>query len=318
MNDLTNGNMHTNRKRSLCSQKKLSKRKQRKKPKSSFEELFSNDILFSVCSFFVSPSGKLDGATLRSIALVSKKFKTAAYSASLWKIPVDINSRFCASSLQLRDEASLKQSLMGFVMLFPEKVKCESATWRVIEKASGREGSMELARTNHKSYALLKQVYRDHFHSSECSNNISLWNGRVVRWFPESVLLHNTTEKVADITHLLKLQAMSSTSRNLVQQQHVMEECWPFIVDWIAEIVECFDLDDMVIFETLKYFDRILYTSEVRLKFKNGFEWCLKGLSSTCSRLYIVVSHPKTSFSTFGSCLLAGCQQTKQRGDTYL
>jgi hypothetical protein len=41
-------------------------------------------------------------------------------------------------------------------------------------------------------------------------------------------------------------------------------EAWATLVDWIVEIVECFQLEDRVIFESLSFLGRFLAAASVR------------------------------------------------------
>jgi hypothetical protein len=64
-------------------------------------DLLSKDLLHHMMDFFVSESGLVDGSSLRSCALVCKRWKEVAYSPSIWSIPASL------SKLELEPNSSM-------------------------------------------------------------------------------------------------------------------------------------------------------------------------------------------------------------------
>jgi hypothetical protein len=126
---------------------------------------------------------------------------------------------------------------------------------------------------------------------------VCVLNGRVVRWYEDLVAKdqhaheQNTPRILTPLLKQFRRVAnepqphISKPKSNLLElrrpvdqllhlehtlgtvdrsRPHVRMECWAIIVDWIIEIVECFDLEDATAFQTMALFDRFLASSSVR------------------------------------------------------
>jgi hypothetical protein len=65
----------------------------------------------------------------------------------------------------------------------------------------------------------------------------------------------------AELDHLLDLERSAGPLD--LTRTHVRMDCWATLVDWIVEIVECFDLDDRTAYRAMAFLDRFVSTSKV-------------------------------------------------------
>jgi hypothetical protein len=88
-------------------------------------------------------------------------------------------------------------------------------------------------------------------------------HGTVVQWYendtddlPQSPLHPRRLPFVDDISHLLSLE--DTLGPVSPARRHVRIDCWASIVDWIVEVVECFDLEDRTLFQAMGFLDRFV------------------------------------------------------------
>lgn len=269
----------------------------------------SNDVLHNVLGCFVSDSRCVDGKTLRSVALVSRKWRAVAYSSSLWSIPTQLQCPPMArressinASLEIRDSSKdtiTRESLMGFVHVRQLTENAESGTSRFLvrEKATGKDCVLSLTtKKREKSSHFIREIFHGHqllqgrFLKS-CSDlehgeyhriprGILMYENRVLRWYlqqsnacpgtPSTTQTHAQTmlEQQKDQTDISSsisrlLNSQEEAGRLNPARRHVSVDSWATILDWVAEVAECFALDDSVIFLAMAYFDRVVSTSEV-------------------------------------------------------
>ena len=121
---------------------------------------------------------------------------------------------------------------------------------------------------------------------------VDVWNGRLVRWYDETqseiqgsvqpILLTPlrgvpeanpsslfscirpsdipSGQSIGDMLALERSAGLMDSART-----HIRVDCWATLVDWVVEIVECFDLDDHTAYRAMSFFDRFVSTSEVRI-----------------------------------------------------
>lgn len=70
-----------------------------------------------------------------------------------------------------------------------------------------------------------------------------------------------TSQRQERLQHLLELE--DSFGRINPERAHIRTNYWCALVDWILEIVECFDLEDVVAFDAMSLFDRFVASSSV-------------------------------------------------------
>ena len=113
--------------------------------------------------------------------------------------------------------------------------------------------------------------------SSYYPRGIAVINNRIVRWYHGNFQerhsrLRNhrnvTTSSIGNqlsggVSNLLRLEKSSETlslDRPRLQMDH-----WATLVDWIIEIVECFDLKDETAFQAMSFMDRFLFLSPTQV-----------------------------------------------------
>jgi hypothetical protein len=176
-------------------------------------ELLSKDLLHHMMDFFVSESGLVDGNSLRSCALVCKRWKEVAYSPSIWIIPASFsklerNSTMAtnpttgqgphctmASSLAIREMVDPDapsefeppplpvESLIGFYNLgrlkSPQTSPVSSSSYkktktgakacisfRVMERSTGRRFILSIAKDEHNTPEVVKELFQAHLEQS--------------------------------------------------------------------------------------------------------------------------------------------------------
>ena len=128
---------------------------------------FSNDILHSIFGFFITTSGFIDGPTLRSIALVSKKWKKVVDSPPLWSIPIispgTKNQASVNFSLGLQ-EVSGRSSFMGFTKLakYGSKPGSDATVFSAKEKATGKKLILSISGSEQKACEIVNEAYQGH------------------------------------------------------------------------------------------------------------------------------------------------------------
>jgi hypothetical protein len=142
----------------------------------SVEKALSNDLLQHVAKFFVSEKGLVDGESLRSIALVSKRWKEVVYARSLWAIPAGLTistgkqsaSNAIGSSLAIREvdetgESSV-DSCIGFLKLERaiSSTSSGATSFRVLERATEQRCILSIAKDKRKTSEMLKELFHAH------------------------------------------------------------------------------------------------------------------------------------------------------------
>lgn len=268
---------------------------------------FSNDILHSIFSFFITTSGFIDGPTLRSIALVSKKWKKVVDSPSLWSIPImspgTKNQASINFSLGLQ-EVSGRSSFMGFTKLakYGSKPGSDATVFSAKEKATGKNLILSISGSEQKACEIINEAYQGHvalqtgFLENLCSEDdspddkvhsslskssfprgIQILNERVVRWYnPEAQIESLITKRLAlpenkdlqkSISRLFDLQRSFGTQDT--SRRHLETASWASIVDWVIEVVDVFELDDKTAHIAMGLVDRVIATSELAIKKEN-------------------------------------------------
>ena len=292
-----------------------------KKSCSDNEVFLSTDIIHHVLEFFVSKSSPIDGQSLRSASLVCRHWKDAVYSSSLWSAIIgtslEPNKDSISRSLQLRETMDLdgatRESFIGFIKVgraFRDRI-CDSTSFRVQERATGKRCILSVANDNTKNPEVLREMFKAHYVLGDnflqtCKDResnqdwhhrlpigICTWNGRVLRWYEDfeeltpkltsqsSIL--TSTENKRNLERNILPRSSSAMIEQLVMDQsiayllsleknsgpldssrlHVRRDCWATIVDWILEIVECFNLDDKTAFLAMALFDRFISVNNV-------------------------------------------------------
>jgi hypothetical protein len=284
----------------------------------------SNDILHHVIGFFVSKSGPVDGQSLRSASLVCKQWQEVVYSSSVWAGVVGAPGDQVDSvglSLQIREtegrKGASKESLIGFVKLDGTDFNpnLNTINFRVLERATNNKCILSIARDDHKTPEMMKEIFQAHFQQqedflrplggketrSQCRDlhfprGICVLNGRVVRWYedsaknkPKNLSKPRILTPIEERCHAVKKESSLTTSGRLLEnlelnhwithllnlektfgplnssRPRVRMDRWATIVDWIIEIVECFNLDDNTAFHTMALFERFVSTNMVRV-----------------------------------------------------
>lgn len=141
----------------------------------SVEKTLSNDLLQHVASYFVSEKGVVDGESLRSTALVSKRWKEVVYARSLWMIPAGLTStgkqsagNAIGSSLAIREvdetgESSV-DSCIGFLKLERafSSTSSVATSFRVLERATEQRCILSIAKDKRKTSEMLKELFHAH------------------------------------------------------------------------------------------------------------------------------------------------------------
>jgi hypothetical protein len=284
--------------------------------------IFSNDILHHIFGFLLSKSGSVvDGRSLRSASLVSKQWRDVVHSSSLWanlvRVPGDDSVDSIGRSLQIREmsgrEGTSKESLIGFVKLDRNDFDSNSdvINFRVLERATKKKCILSIAKNEHKTPDMMKEIYEAHFLQKErflkprkgqeitshfrCRFplGVCVLNGRVVRWYEDSKAKDRLRQRVSiparrgkscevsmespasgrldalknlkldqEVKHLLNLERTYGALH--ASRPHVRMDCWATVVDWVIEIVECFNLEDQAAFHAMSLFDRFISTNMVR------------------------------------------------------
>jgi hypothetical protein len=290
----------------------------------SVEKALSNDLLQHVVSFFVSEKGLVDGESLRSTALVSKRWNEVVYARSLWAIPAGLTGTGAqsanyaiGSSLAIREvdetgESSV-DSCIGFLKL-ERAISSPSSVatyFRVLERATEQRCILSIAKDKRKTSDMLKELYHAHhvqhdaflepYRESRSLSSVHRFprgvrvglDGKMIRWYDdvdEDHVQNNTQPPlVSPREEVTANQVHFRSSRKLDKQQldqsiahllaleltagsidscrtHIRIDCWATLVDWVAEIVECFGLDDHTAYRAMAYFQRFLSLSKVRLE----------------------------------------------------
>ncbi|CAJ1942626.1 unnamed protein product [Cylindrotheca closterium] len=264
----------------------------------------SPDVLHTILSFLVSESGCVDCESLKSASLVCKKWREVSLSRSLWSIPTNLQGNGVHKkdsiniSLSIWDSSPYDgriggQSLMGFIKICHLESSKESDATRFLakEKATGKDCILSIAKSKQKSSNMIKEVFRGHQveqrhflcpHLESFDRNvprgIRLLNDRVVRWY-ENNTVHPVTPPATSnprcdadfqrnddspMSQMFKLQ--STMGEQNPSRQRLRSDSWAMIVDWIAEVAECFDLDDETIFRTMDLVDRVVTASKYTMK----------------------------------------------------
>ena len=264
--------------------------------------LLSADILHQVFKFFVSQKNNtVDGESLINLTQVCKQWKTVVDSKSLWATPAagsvhDIDTNCCLysvyRSLQIKEETdsisngkSLHASLIGFV-----KIKCYGGKYPelyffVRERATGHKLLLSINRDGQKRRSLIRELYVNHFKLKDrflLKEGISIWKGRVVQYYPlrtdveaKSMIDQISAKRQRSSQNCEAFIIQPSNSFNLVSHLINLEGVWGMdygrfhiqgrqhVVDWMAEIAECFDLEDRIIFQAMLLFDRFITSNDL-------------------------------------------------------
>ncbi|MGK3740158.1 MAG: hypothetical protein ACI90V_007006 [Bacillariaceae sp.] len=263
--------------------------------------LLSADILHQVFKFFVSQkTNTVDGESIINLTQVCKQWKTVVDSKSLWAAPAaggvhGIYANCCLysvhRSLQMKEEInpisngkSLHASLMGFVKIKFYGGNYPELYFFVRERATGHKLLLSINRDEQKRRSLIRELYVNHFELKDkflLKEGISIWKGRVVQYYP----LRTETEAKSMINKISAKRQHSSQnceafiqhgdSFNLVSHLIDLEGVWGMdygrfyiqgrqhVVDWMAEIAECFDLEDRIIFQAMLLFDRFIASNDL-------------------------------------------------------
>ena len=264
--------------------------------------LLSADILHQVFKFFVSQKNNtVDGESLINLTQVCKQWKTVVDSRSLWVAPTagsvnDIDPNCCLysihRSLQIKEKTdsisngkSLHASLIGFV-----KIKCYGGKhpelyFFVRERATGHKLLLSINRDGQKRRSLIRELYVNHFKLKDrflLKEGISIWKGRVVQYYPlgteveaKSMIDQISAKRQRSSQNCEAFIIQPSNSFNLVSHLINLEGVWGMdygrfhiqgrqhVVDWMAEIAECFDLEDRIIFQAMLLFDRFITSNDL-------------------------------------------------------
>lgn len=225
-------------------------------------------------------------------------------------------------------ENSLQASLIGFVNLKYYGGKFPELYFFVRERATGSKLLLSISRDGQKHPSFIRDVYVNHFelkgefllrdNNNKLDNffpsqrfplGISLWKGRVVRWYRSETELE-AMEAINLIspkreTLLHQDLAFAKPDKHFSLARHLIEleinslrdtndgifhaEGRQHMVDWMVEIVECFALEDRTIFQAMLLFDRFI-TSYDRIISTSSFQLiagaCLL-IASKCNTVFI-------------------------------
>lgn len=266
----------------------------------------SPDVLHTILSFLVSESGCVDCESVISASLVCKKWRKVALSRSLWSIPTNFQGNGVHRkdsiniSLSLWDSSPYDgrvggPSLMGFLKIRHLEPSRGSDAIRFLarENATGKTCILSIAKSKEKSSDIIKEVF--HGHQVEQKNflcphmesfgrhlprGIRVMNDRVVRWYEQQTVrpvtppvssYHRCDDDVqsndgSPMSLMLKFQ--STLGQRNPSRQRLRSDSWATIVDWIAEVAECFELDDETIFRAMDLVDRVVTASQYTMKKK--------------------------------------------------
>ncbi|KAL3942579.1 MAG: hypothetical protein SGBAC_003249 [Bacillariaceae sp.] len=127
---------------------------------------------------------------------------------------------------------------------------------------------------------------------------IRVMDDRVVRWYEQHTVrpvtppvssYHRCDNDVqinvaSPMSQMLRFQ--STLGQRNPSRQRLRSDSWAMIVDWIAEVAECFELDDETIFRAMDLVDRVVTASQYSMK-KKYYQLvaaaCLQ-IASKCSK----------------------------------
>jgi len=227
------------------------------------------------------------------------------------------------------DENPLRSSLIGFANLkrfvgenYPD------LHFLVRERATGSTFLLSISRDGKLSPSLVRDLYVHHFESKEeflrMDRNrtperffpsqqfplgIAIWKGRVLRWYrcrtemdarstieqiseKQKNLLHRmnpateSERRKSFVRHLVDLEQTSLGDRDSQSYHHGGRQ---HMIDWIVEIVECFNLEDRTIFQAMLLLDRFIASPGQRIKtshFQLVAGACIS-IASKCNKVFL-------------------------------
>lgn len=234
------------------------------------------------------------------------------------------------TDFSLSNEKLLQASLMGFVKLKRYRSMSNHPEFHffVRERATGFHWLLTISGDGQKHPSLIRDLYVNHFELKEKlflqdRNNssetffppqrfplgISIWKGRVVRWYRSGtemearstkdqvspnreILLHRNdafielSKRFALVSHLIDLENDALWDKD---DERFHTEGRQHIVDWMVEIVECFALEDRTIFQAILLFDRFIASND-RIVSTSRFQLvagaCLL-IASKCNKVFV-------------------------------
>lgn len=179
-----------------------------------FDSHMTDDTFLHLLRFFVSSdSGVVDGQSIRSVMLVSKRWYAAASSQTLWKITAvprmnenvvhRIAQRPSPCILEMNPRSSNFPNLIGFANLSKRKTSDGRPSYTVRERATGKLFTIDIlnAEDNRavRSAVSAHTLLGDSFLSSQQDEQSLFYlpvgmensNGRVVRWFNHMTSLND-------------------------------------------------------------------------------------------------------------------------------
>ena len=199
------------------------------------------------------------------------------------------------------DGAWFHPSLIGFTHLkcnYKSRFPQSELYFFVKERATGSKFLLSLSINEKKNRSMLRDLYANHFELKEefllrDSNHtykfypsqrsplgITVWKGRVVRWYrTESETEANQTIEQISSLEIQLYTDIRDRDQLFVFVRHLMDlektslgdpkndithyaQGRQHMVDWMVEIVECFGLGDLTIFQAMRLFDRFLMSHD--------------------------------------------------------
>ena len=183
------------------------------------ETELSSDMLHHIFGFFLASSGKVDGASMMSAMLVSKRWNAVATSRSLWaSIHEPTNANTISQTLIIQDVTQSRSScsdeefavafqplsLIGFAKLTQRNLGFgdNSMVYRALERCSGRVCRICVSPKNQRSSAVLNHIFEAHFFQGEtdflapgCDDSVHMKTDyprgvviigfKIVRWYED-------------------------------------------------------------------------------------------------------------------------------------
>ena len=255
-------------------------------------QYLQKDLLNYVLSFFFSnDSNDVDESSILSAMLVSKHWKDAATSTSLWQIPqqgpvqlsvenafnINLSSELYCSGASTDDTAVRRpSSFLGFVKLDSAKCKLvenDMTVYRAMERSSRQIFLFCVAPRHSRSKEVLHYIFFAgadldnrrpiYIMGSNCQRIVLVYHdlplqpsGPVDFQSQADLLIRqclHTPRPLYMREVLYRLSVRHQTSNHPVSTAH-----WAIIVDWIFEVATCFEIGLHAVFSAMELFRRFV------------------------------------------------------------
>ena len=179
-------------------------------------------------------------------------------------------------------------TLMGFVNEKRITNGPEKLTFQVRQRSTGQRWILSISENGEHSESLLRELYRGHleleddFLSSNTDHNttsicgVTYWGGRVVRWYRpivdnyvrKEIHMPSNRNKKCINKYLRQEQQQWNNTHTISQLRRPPPSIWAVLVDWMAQICECFDLSYETMALATYIFDKYIVSSTSWSRFR--------------------------------------------------